>query len=320
MSRITVTYDRTTLYEEVWKDPVTSVAKRYGISDVALRKVCRKLTVPVPPLGYWTRVRHGRMPPRPPLPAFKGEEQLVVTRYVPDHDPKPLPPKPVEVLAQEEFEAHPQNHIILPADLRGAHPVVAATARLEREKVRAGISTDYWELRRGALNLRVSKKSLRRALLIAQAICKGAESRGFRVRLSRDKERGPIVEVLGEEIGFQIRERNKRIERDWTPEELRKRRLDPTFRPSGLYQYKANGSFIIEFFTDRGPWVAGEMRDEKNASLDSKLNGVMAKLVELAARRREQKVEEREARLREAEEQRRRWQEVGFPRFFGRFA
>jgi len=35
------------LYEEVWAEPVTTVAKRYGISDVALRKICRRLAVPL---------------------------------------------------------------------------------------------------------------------------------------------------------------------------------------------------------------------------------------------------------------------------------
>ena len=33
-----VTYDRVKLYEEVWAEPVRTVAKRYGVSDVALAK------------------------------------------------------------------------------------------------------------------------------------------------------------------------------------------------------------------------------------------------------------------------------------------
>jgi len=32
----TITYRRSELYEEVWKEPVRTVAKRYGVSDVAL--------------------------------------------------------------------------------------------------------------------------------------------------------------------------------------------------------------------------------------------------------------------------------------------
>jgi hypothetical protein len=37
--RKTNDFERDTLYAEVWADPVTSVARRYEISDVGLRKI-----------------------------------------------------------------------------------------------------------------------------------------------------------------------------------------------------------------------------------------------------------------------------------------
>ena len=71
MSRRTEAYDREKLYKEVWKEPALIVAKRYGVSSVALAKACRKLSVPLPPRGYWARVRaRGKAPPRPPLPPY----------------------------------------------------------------------------------------------------------------------------------------------------------------------------------------------------------------------------------------------------------
>ena len=56
MSYITIGYEREKLYEEVWAEPVSTVAKRYGVSDVALRKTCQKLAVPLPARGHWARV------------------------------------------------------------------------------------------------------------------------------------------------------------------------------------------------------------------------------------------------------------------------
>jgi len=50
-------YDRKTLYDQVWSQPVQVVAKSYGVSGVALARTCRKLHVPVPPRGYWARIR-----------------------------------------------------------------------------------------------------------------------------------------------------------------------------------------------------------------------------------------------------------------------
>ena len=51
--------DRNELYQEVWKIPATKLSKKYGISDVMLSKICRKLKVPKPPRGYWARIKSG---------------------------------------------------------------------------------------------------------------------------------------------------------------------------------------------------------------------------------------------------------------------
>jgi len=49
MGARTEIYEREKLYQEVWEEPVLVVAKRYGVSDVALAKACRRLAVPLPP-------------------------------------------------------------------------------------------------------------------------------------------------------------------------------------------------------------------------------------------------------------------------------
>jgi hypothetical protein len=70
LSRLGDRYDRAALYEQVWSQPVRDVARSYGISGVALGKVCRKLQVPVPPRGYWARVRNGYTVRKPGLPGL----------------------------------------------------------------------------------------------------------------------------------------------------------------------------------------------------------------------------------------------------------
>ena len=56
-------YDRERLYEEVWSEPTQKVARKYGISDVALSKVCTQLDVPKPPREYWAKTEAGRADP-----------------------------------------------------------------------------------------------------------------------------------------------------------------------------------------------------------------------------------------------------------------
>ena len=65
--------ERTVLYQQVWSQPVQQVAKSYGISGRGLGKACRRLLVPVPPRGYWARVRNGYKEKKPPLPKLNGQ-------------------------------------------------------------------------------------------------------------------------------------------------------------------------------------------------------------------------------------------------------
>lgn len=60
---------RRELYDLVWSKPMRVVAATIPMSDVGLKKFCSRRGIPVPPRGYWNKVRAGhRMPPRPPLP------------------------------------------------------------------------------------------------------------------------------------------------------------------------------------------------------------------------------------------------------------
>jgi integrase len=59
---------RQDLYELIWSAPMTSLAERFGISDVGLAKVCRRSDIPAPPRGYWAKATAGGALQRPDLP------------------------------------------------------------------------------------------------------------------------------------------------------------------------------------------------------------------------------------------------------------
>jgi len=71
------TWDRRELYEKVWQFPLRKLAPEYSISDVGLAKVCRKLEIPLPGLGHWTKIACGHSIPCPPLPALENVPVLV---------------------------------------------------------------------------------------------------------------------------------------------------------------------------------------------------------------------------------------------------
>jgi hypothetical protein len=77
----THTVTRTQLFEEVWAEPVRTVATRYGITDVGLAKLLRRHRIPVPGRGHWQLVRAGRRPRRRPLPPLRVGESEQVSFY-----------------------------------------------------------------------------------------------------------------------------------------------------------------------------------------------------------------------------------------------
>jgi hypothetical protein len=99
----TIRYRRDELYDQIWKRPMREVAKDYGVTDVALRKTCRKLDVPLPPQGHWNKPadRRGEAPPLPKLKPGQPEE-LVRERF---RYPVAAEPSPEQKQLEDEWLA-----------------------------------------------------------------------------------------------------------------------------------------------------------------------------------------------------------------------
>jgi hypothetical protein len=76
-------YTREELYKGVWSQPIQRLAAAYGLSDVGLGKVCRKLRIPLPGRGYWNKKNAGKpVGTRPPLPFIAKVESSMETRLL----------------------------------------------------------------------------------------------------------------------------------------------------------------------------------------------------------------------------------------------
>jgi transposase-like protein len=65
-------HDRDKLYLEVWSKPLCQLAKQYGVWQVTLWRICRKLHIPLPARGHWRRSESGLpVQSRPPLPEIQ---------------------------------------------------------------------------------------------------------------------------------------------------------------------------------------------------------------------------------------------------------
>jgi len=60
---------RQELYDLAWSEPMKKLAPKFGLSDVAVAKICCRADLPVPERGYWAQLRAEKMVMKRPLPS-----------------------------------------------------------------------------------------------------------------------------------------------------------------------------------------------------------------------------------------------------------
>jgi hypothetical protein len=265
-------YDRAQLLDEVWAEPVSVVAPRYGLSDVGLKKLCARLQVPTPTRGHWAKVKAGRrIPPKPKLKEFKGDPRHLLKPHI------SLVIQAKEQALEDErlqavtiYEQDPANRIIVPGRVTRWHPLVAATrdAFHKTHKDSRGFPLPGKEL-----DIAVSVEQRSRALRIAHALVRALEARGFRLLEGR---RNLEVEMYGVRLPLSIVEPSTRS--DYVPTDAEKAAKARggwsywpryTFTPSGRLEVRGDGSY------------GSTVRDGIRQAVEEQLN----KLMVLMARR-----------------------------------
>jgi hypothetical protein len=231
---------REKLFDEVWAEPVVKVARRYGVSDVALRKVCVKLSVPMPPVGHWAKRAHGKPTVRPGLPPRSTAEQHVFRQWV-----TPIDDELQERLATAHADAaaahpaQPRPDIALQTQRSSWHQSVRRAATgLRNEFPRLAES---WQIAKGGghFSIYVSKASAERALSLLDLLVRLCIHEGLEVASDGEENVPARVRVHGYAFTFRVVERAIRHERDITAAERQ-----------ALYNDK--GPFIANRVTKQG--------------------------------------------------------------------
>jgi len=271
---------RSELYGKVWATPMTKLAAELGISDVGLAKACRRHAVPVPPRGYWAKLKAGQKPPQIPLPA--PELDVVVHFATSDPDERErqreIERRRAEMLQAQTTSAAGRPPIQFATDLEGAHPLVKATQRycdripglVERAKRRGlGGWRDekpqdmpppeqhgrYNLLRRGCLDINASLESMDWILLFHATVLRGLTDGGMTIakreateERSSQPSKGPAVEMRfkGETLTCRFSEGYRRVR--LSPAEFAKKKQESSWareyetRPSGNFTFSIQGT------------------------------------------------------------------------------
>lgn len=179
---------RVELHDRVWRTPVRRLAAEYGITDVALAKVCRKLGVPRPPRGYWRKVECGMKIKKPALPRRSPEAPSAATIR-----------GAVGMSVKSQIE---DCEIVFP---EGAFIVRQGPGRyhMEVSRTRVGLMEGYMDKGRvrsgrGLINVEVSKPLIPRAMRILDAVVRGVEALGW--VLERPKPEQSLRIRVGESL------------------------------------------------------------------------------------------------------------------------
>ncbi|MCK4414966.1 MAG: hypothetical protein KAY32_15635 [Candidatus Eisenbacteria sp.] len=127
----TASFERGDFYWQISSEPMRRVAARYGISDVALAKICRKLKVPRPPRGYWARKAAGKpvtQDPLPPLPQ-RASAGYRIGRLVDPIDLSGVGDEARRLLLREH---DPAMAVAVPDELRRPHPWIRKSTKALR--------------------------------------------------------------------------------------------------------------------------------------------------------------------------------------------
>jgi hypothetical protein len=257
---------RDELHQLVWSKPTSTVAKEFGLSDVGLAKICRKLGVKKPPRGYWAKAARGMRVSKPRLGALPhGCVLKTVIRGKTEAEQIQRP-------SRDEIPV-----ISIRENLQGCSRLITAT-RLELGKLKPD-KYGMLDVRQkvGCLSIAVSETRVDRTLVILDTLIREFEKREMTVIPAGEEKLSQFV-VGSENIRFYVREQSKQT-------------IDKSSSwDRHIYSPKGKLSFVLDSYSGRA-W-----HDGKEQRLEALLGEIVVGTFQLAEVLRADRLE-REERL-----------------------
>ena len=306
---------RIELFEMVWETPMIHLAKKLNLSDVGLRKICKKQGIPLPRSGHWTRKQLGKEDARPELP-------------YPNHNPTINLPDEVQaeqnrsrgaiVKAAKKPPEQPQLRTIEKLhDLRCIKTAEGVKAHIKAIEKKTGQSFEslmhqpakwppttlfefsYFHSRQEQIPIVATAKNAIRALCIADEIIEQLEKQGIEVILEQRRNYfryAMYAQKEGEKYEFEFRE-------TWT-------KTSPTPALKKLYKLDTGGDIWRDYIEVPKNVLCiqlngkyGKMINDSRVKLELQID----RLVDIMANALDETIQQRIDRaIRERESERRR--------------
>jgi hypothetical protein len=301
--------NRKALYDLVWSQPMSTIAKDYGLSDRGMAKLCDRNSIPVPPRGYWAKKAAGQKVHKAPLIVLEEAEPdtaillreakpiMASTGATPDKKEEPaLPPSIQEAIARESL---PENQIKAPATLHNPHPIVSRWIKDEERDAEMN-------KRFGGISFRSPVTSLeRRRRRIISTLFKELEERGFKIIEEGGNyyHKDHWITYERDKVSFNINERIKQYRRELTTEEKEERnRYHPSSQKWTRVQ-EPTGTLEITLSPGGNSYSKIKIQEEDSKPFEDTLNEVVVKVIEAMWSEKSERLkkEERDRQCREEE-------------------
>lgn len=265
---------RQALYEMIWKEPISKVSPRLGISDVGLSKICRKHGISRPPRGYWAKVIAGKSVVKAPLSrrglGLPREIELDYKnrwRYtrLSDPDQVEIPPLVDFQETQSALELRVRKlvgKVTVPRDLSRAHHSIRKLLEKDDERRKAQEQSTYYSSFDSPL---FDSPYEQRRLRLINAIIMNLGRNGVRANVT-GKDPGSFGFTVGEQrLSFSLDHPD--IERNGWRREDDKNRTTKLPMSLKIYWWKAPGNFKLS-------WT-----DEPRKNLERQLKEIVVAMI-----------------------------------------
>lgn len=275
-------FERETLYEEIWSEPVSRVSKRYQISDVGFRKICVNLDIPVPPRGYWEKLAAGKAVKKPSLPPTVG-----ATRYRrsvfknPQDDELSLR---TQVRIDEDATCAPDVPTVsMRTCIDECVPLVKRIAKKLEGKYRDSRIWPYCE-GAGLMRVAVSQQNSMRALLVLNMLLETLTGAGYLLSSGGKENEPAYVTLLNSKLTFRVRERGRQENIPLTREQLAENKRAGYNLNSQTYIYHPTNELEISAFDVGSTYATATTADSRSAPIETKIRGLVGKLRQVIIR------------------------------------
>lgn len=196
---------RKELYNMVWTQPLTTLAKNFDISDVGLRKICVKMDIPLPKAGYWMKKKYNKKIKQAQLPVNHAvKDQVVISPTSPDVR-EVYSQISEQRLLQQKIEDQLGDLLVVPDSLAKPDELILNTKKYLSGKI---TYRDRINNNMPVLDISVTKPNLERAYKFFDTFIKALRKRGHEIIF---KNGSPYVSIKEIPIKIYVKEKEKRV-------------------------------------------------------------------------------------------------------------